>query len=218
MDANLFAQYDEVVAKLTEYNQFSKRIYQRIYHLKSLMIFFRFLIPFYREFMQRDHLTVKSLAISSDITRSLATPEELEDSKFRIMLSIYPVDSLSRHLESEFPDFDFDKLSKLHQIRSGKHARSRLSIKNILGVVFGVGSLILQFTPKPVVESFDFNYNSFQILVFWITLGAVAYVGLVIGISWVSDNRLHQRNEFISEILDYTALRLTPPTPANKGS
>jgi hypothetical protein len=213
---NLNAQYDEVVVKLTEYSQFSRRISQRLFHLKSMKILFKFSIRYNREFMKRDRLTLKNLGVSSEIARLLATPEEVEDSKFQIMLSIYPDDSLSRYLESEFPNFDFDKLSKLHQIQLGKYVKNRLSVKNVLGMVFGVGSLILQFTPKPVVESFQCNYDSFQIAVFWITLGVVAYVGIVIGITWISENRLHQRNESISEILDYTALRLSSSTSANK--
>lgn len=169
---------------------------------------FRFGHRMVREISQTDDVATKRPAFANEIMRHLATPTELDDAKFRIIVSDYPIDLLSRELEKAFTDCDFGKLAKLHKARSDKRAKVALSIRNILGVVFGAGSLVLQFTPQPVVESLNVDYNTFQVWVFWITLGAVAYIGTILGFSWGSENRSRQRIEFISDVLDYTALRL----------
>jgi hypothetical protein len=210
MTANLISQYDEIVVMLTEYHQFERRIRQRLLNpLKSSFIMSR-IAPGINKFRQMDAVAAKHPALFVEILRFLATPAELDDPKFRIIESDYPIDLLSRKIEEAFTDFDFGKLAKFHKTRSDKRAKASLSIRNLIGVVFGAGSLVLQFTPQPVVESLNIDYNAFQIWVFWITLVSAAYIGTIVATSWISENRARQRIEFISDVLDYTALRLVP--------
>ena len=210
MTQNLNEQYDHIIVKLTDYYRFERNIRRRVMNpINNLSIIFNRRGKRILQGMRlHDDVVVKQSPFTKEMYQHLATSEEIKDPKFQIITSDYPIDALSKMLESTFTDYDFDSLATLHKSRVDGRAKIGPSIRNILGLVFGVGSIILQFTPETVVKSFDIEYDNFQTTVFWVTVGAVAYIGFIVSFAWFSEISSLQRMEFISKILEYTSLRL----------
>ena len=151
-----------------------------------------------------------------ELTDKIATPWHKRSPYFPMVNSAYPFDALGRHLEAKFPDVDFGKVLKAHRAAIDRSAGSLTGFRGIVGFILGLGTLILNAVPKPVVvEHLEWDHDDFQVTVFTITVGVLLYITLALGPVLLGRLRVRRRHDFALEVLEH--LRLRQPGKAENG-
>jgi len=208
MTANLHKQYDDVMSFLSEYSKFSVTIQSRVLKRATRFMFRNFGKTLSELRNQRKNLLARRPSYFTDFIEKEADEAERKSLFFPIYSSEYPLDALSRELETRFPEADFDKLNQIHQKQLKSYSELGTQWKYIFAAIFGAGTLLLRSVPEPIVNQLGMEYATFQIGVFWITVSLIIFLALIILPTWfaVSGDAIKER--LVSTTLEYTALRI----------
>jgi hypothetical protein len=111
---------------------------------------------------------------------------------------------------------DFSKLSEIHFIRESKTQSEQLPVKKILGIIFAGCTIVLQIVPKELIERMGlFNYGSFKIATFFVTIGLILYILLIFLPSWIKSKKIETEYREVGFILKYAEISLRA-TKSNK--
>jgi hypothetical protein len=171
MDNNYLLQYDRVVAFLEHLLSFWAGILRR-YPLTMLKSPFK-LYKQTRTMMKQGNLLSSRLPDSfRNLIAGIATTEQKQNPYFPIFMSEYTLDALALAVLREFPDVDYEKLMKIHELKLAQLTRT-LGLEQTAGIIFTVGTLLLRSIPESVVERvIDYAYfERFVFLATVITLG-----------------------------------------------
>jgi hypothetical protein len=215
---SLEAQYDAVIKEITEYSEFRNRIISRQKITHYVSIFF---------FRKKRQMYVRQLALAASTSEKqdpefreemhkISNVDEQQSPYFNILISEYPLDTLAERIEQKFPTTDFQIIYKLYKARA-PHAPQ---IKNILGqwahpgivgVIYGLGTLILRTVPDALLVRFGIDVDIFKIWVFIATLGLVVYIGLFM---WMMSRMINKfvkiekrRHNLFDKLLYYLTIR-----------
>jgi len=204
---NLQAQYDQIVSYLNEYQQFIRSFKPRVLKMlfRSTREYNQLNKKAWKTMWHFDPLSEKTLDTTRNAVNALATADERASVFFRVATSEYPTDALSDSLKQEFPAFSFEKLRKLHDSKQSQLAR--FNVRQVFGVTFATSTLILKSVPKSVVERAGIAYDTFEFIVFWVTVGLAAYILLALLPSWLKYSRARKKNQRVGEILEYIVVK-----------
>jgi len=206
MPENLYADYDQLLSFLNEYHSFSCEIGKNA----SFAMFRNVPKTFWRAMKQHTRsMMIRRPEILLKSIQEIATESDRKNPLFAIVASEYPLDALSREIERRFPGCPFERLKELHKSHREQHVAFVASIRNIFAVLFGTATIVLQFTPKPLVIDLGIDYGEFQTTVFWVTVSLIGYVSLAVIPAWYVRHKDGDRHCFVAEVLAYTSLRLS---------
>src|ERR1700691_370808 len=178
MSSNLSLQYDEVLSYLIEYDRFVGQLNSPLRVIlqpprRSLALSFRAL----REWSKRPRfLTLRQTPSEIEFANMIATEEERKQVFFAIYNSEFLLDALSENLKLAFPDCDFAKIKELHTARTAKVESVSKDIYLLYGYVLTLALVFMNSVPRAVVKHFGFDFDSYQIKVFWITVFTLTIV------------------------------------------
>jgi len=185
---SLEALYDAIIDEITSYLMFHDRIIAR----RKISPYFS--IIFSRKKFQM-YIRQFALAVSTSEKQDpefheemykLSNEDEQQSPYFNILISEYPLEVLAEHIEQKFPTTDFQIIYKMYESRA-PHALHTLQFKNILGqlkapglvgVIYGLGTLILRTVPEALLVQIGIDADMFKIWVFIATVFLVVYIGL----------------------------------------
>jgi hypothetical protein len=155
---------------------------------------------------KHDPLSGKNLELIKIPVSTCATETERESDYFDVATSDYPTDTLSEVLKRKFSNADFERLTKIHDLRKSKLLI--VSIKYYAGLVLAGATLVLKSIPKKVVEdNFGIIYEDFEVGVFWVMLVILAYVLLVLLPAWLMTVKAKYVHWYVGATLEYTAIK-----------
>ena len=211
MSESIYAQYDQVILLLSRCYRFRRRVFLRLLNpFKTISIQWK--IGFNKLLRnslfstKRDFLTLKLPPFSFEVLSMLASKEELSDPMFKLVFSKYPKESIVKELTTQYPNYDFEKIKKIHDLEKDKRSRAGKWVKSLPSVVLAVSSIILNIVPQQVVESFQIDYIEFQVVVFWLTFSAFIYFGVIVATGLVFDSIVEKRSNYIGEVLSHVLL------------
>lgn len=141
----------------------------------------------------------------------MATKKQRESKYFGVYQSEYPLDALCEQIEMHFPNIDFKALATLNKLKKKHLSDSRtFKFKEKFGIVLGAATIFLKEVPKSVVEKL-FNYDSYQIWIFYIMIGVLAYLSIVfLFVRRMLGTPLDdlKRLNYIEHVLEYGSLRI----------
>jgi len=212
MEHNLLALYDLVSRHILEYGYFKPPIFSE--EFMSAKMFFKH----WKELLD-DPFSERRPEIFRKHFNAMATKEQRDNKYFRVFQSEYPLDALCEQIEMDFPDVDFSRLAALNRLRKKDLSdRRAFKFKEKFGIALGATTLILQNVPKVVVEKL-FDYDSYQIGIFYIMIGVLVYLCLIFLLLRPISGKLSgdlQRLNYIEKVLEYGSLRKNQKLP-NKG-
>ena len=136
----------------------------------------------------------------------LATPEQKQSPLYGVYTAEYPIHELSQRILSAQPDSSFEELLEFHRRRRVWHDGLSRSTKAIVGVLFGVGTLLLNTVPEPVLGQFGLDYDTFRVYVFWATVSVVLVFSTYFSFFWYWAFEGKQKAEFAATVFEYLKL------------
>jgi hypothetical protein len=203
MDGNLQAQYDQVITYFLEYRVFADRLINR--YGKSLKdeLFVEY-VEMVSTIIALDPLINKNPSTNRQRIAKVATESEKQNEYFDIVISDYFLDSLASHILARFPEFDFGKLKKLHDLK--KEQFTRFNAAQIVGAVLAVATLLLKSVPESVVSRV-IEYSTFELYVFLATIGLTLYLFVFILPLWLKISSAQKKQRVIGDILSYITIK-----------
>lgn len=205
-DNNLEYQYDQVVSYLDAYRKFITSITSRItrLHPSNFIGYIRLLKNFLTIWRQLNPLSGKNPEFNKDLISKNVTEDEKQSEYYSIVINEYPMHQLSKSLELRFPDVDFKKLKKLHELK--KTQISRIKLKQVIGVILAVATIFLKSIPETVVKRV-IDYEIFELIIFWVAVIVMAYLFFILLPFWMKYNRARKVHEYAGDIIEYTVIR-----------
>jgi hypothetical protein len=103
---------------------------------------------------------------------------------------------------------DIEALTKIHEHK--RVAPSRFSLKTIFGFAIGAGGLVATSVPKELFTRNRWDYGAFRVWVFWILVGTLTYLAVIVLPIWREYRRTQRAYELCGAVLAYAAA-VTPP-------
>ena len=214
MTINLYEQYECIEDEVRIHYDFIKKVIPRLLwpptYVKAM---YWFANSMWNKKYGKTRSTREGI-FSKKLANLIYNETEKKTEYFTISSSPFPLHELSLHIEKKFPDFAYKHLLRIHE-RSDMRIKAGNPAK-LIGVVLAAGSLLLKTVPRPVVESFDVEYSEYQIVSFWIFIGALFYVSLFLGLWYYTWGKRNRLNRLIKEVIEYTVARQeaeNPPSP-----
>lgn len=205
---NLVEQYGKVVEYLDDYRKFAAEVNTHVVLVKLRDL--RNWPPMMREsiksLLQMNLLSGKNPEIDRKSIPECATEEQKKNDYYPILISEYPLHELSVALEHEFPDCDFEKIEKLHELM--KVELSRFNITHWVGVVLAAAAFLLKSIPESIVKRVV-NYETFELVVFLFAAFAALYLFVILLPFWLLYYKARRSHDFAGTTIEYTAIRVS---------
>lgn len=205
MNTNYLQQYDEIVAYVEAYSAYSAKLYSRN-ALKNILPSSkrrRQTAAFVRQYRP---LSNKMPDFYREMAEDVATADDRKNPYYQIMTSDYIIDALAADVTRRFPDFDFEKLKSIHEMK-----KEVLTVwdfmRQSLGLVLAAGTILLRSVPESVVRRYYPDYAEFEFFVFWVTAGTVALLLLMFLPTWLKLNGARNKLRLIGNLLTYITLQ-----------
>lgn len=204
--SSIARDYDTIVEKVVEYGKLSQGIAGRVGRrlaLRPWLIMRNFGVA-RSSIASRALLSSRQTPLNKQLMEEWASHEQRTHSLFQAVIAEYPIDALIAKLRLDYPDIDFARLAQLHKARM---VRLRpFGPREIFGVLFGAGTLVLKTVPEPVVRRMGWGIDTFQEIVFWVMLGLIAYILIVVTPIWIVEVKAKSNRELVGRVLEYAAL------------
>jgi len=210
---NLESHYDLVTDFIISYLRFSRKTLTE----GSLYIFskgfkkgLRFLRLSMKGSKPRNRLSIKNAPPElRNLFRELMPKKIVDNPLFKIWSEEWPLAALVKELRVLYPDADFEKLYKIHQLREAKILSEQPSIKNTIGLIFAACTITLQIIPKELIDKIEMiDYGTFKIATFLITLGIVLYFLILLLPIWLSRKKMVNVYYEVGYILNYASISM----------
>jgi len=220
MTSSIETQYDEVTKYIRSYLKFSRTsLFEGISYILSRHFpkMFKLIILSSKWNKNRNPLSIRNAPKEyQEFVKELLPTRIIENPFYSIWGSQWPLEALRIELTKKFPQVDFSKLSEIHFLRESKTQSEQLPVKKILGMIFAVCTIVLQIVPKELIERMGlFNYGSFKIATFFVTIGLVLYILLIFLPFWIKSNKIEKEYREVGFILKYAEISLRE-TKSNK--
>jgi hypothetical protein len=156
MVPNLDEQYDRVIAYIDGFHAFAGRVWlvcssaflsrQRFGMFRRLV--FGVSLKAIWEIAPRDVLSERAPASRKPFFLEFTPAAERTSDYFAVLISDYATDTLSDQLISAFPEYNFETLVKLHELKEKNLKLEKYGAKTVLGFILGALALLLKSVPK----------------------------------------------------------------------
>jgi hypothetical protein len=151
-------------------------------------------------------LSGKTTSAYGDFMERITEEDLKNDGYYKILISEYPMDTLSEVIKDKFEHIDFEKLLKAHE-RKGV-VFTGLGMKEVTGFLLTIFTLILKTVPQKVVEeTFHIAFEDFEIALFWSMVFLIGYAFVILLPSWRKISNARGVYNQVGNILKYIVIK-----------
>lgn len=205
---NLDKDYDEVVSYIKEYIAFPMKIVKR-HNSNPFRSFFRaysMMGRIFKVFYDLNVLSGKTSSAYKDYVEHITTDDLKKEEFYAILLSEYPMDTLSEVIRNKFNHINFEKLMQAHERRG--LVFTGLGMKEVLGFLLATFTLVLKTVPQRIIEeTLYISFEDFEIVLFWGMILLVGYAFIVLLPSWWKISNARGIYNQVGSILKYIVIK-----------
>ncbi|MBY0574243.1 MAG: hypothetical protein K2P84_11220 [Undibacterium sp.] len=214
---NLFEQHEKTLIVMNSYWAEIER--SRRYFLKLLLsrphefiyiVFILLKVRFKRKSssINSDPMLGRYSEDDKDLSKLILHNFPMSDDQREIVKDIsqdFTLHVFSERILSKYPDFNYEKIMKLHEIQMNK--QFKFSTITFAATMLSVIGFFTKTMPKTVVEGiFHWEYKNFEEGMFFLTLILLFFSFIFITLEWIGDRREIIKHQYFSEIFTYLTL------------